>query len=130
MPAVAFNNKRSGCYLGESNPPNQINEEILFAAAAGSYDAGLVLGQVTANEKFVPHNPAASDGSQVAAAILFHPVISTGADVKTVATRNGPATISLPYLTFATGISNANRIAAIKALRGRGMKVLPQHVGE
>lgn len=127
MAALTWNPRRSGCYLGESAAINIINEEIIFTAPAGNYDAGLVLGQITASEKFVPHNPAASDGSQNAAAILFHPIVSTGADVTTAATRNGPATISGPYLTFTAGISAANRTAAIKALRARGMKVLPQH---
>lgn len=127
MPAVEFNTKRSGCYLGEGAALNIVNEEIIFTAAAGDYDAGLVLGQVTASKKYVPHDPAAVDGSQAAAGILFHPVTSTGADVKTVATVNGPRTINYNMLTFKAGIAAADETAAIEALRDKGLKVLPQH---
>jgi len=228
MAAVNYNNKRSGCYLGESNPLNQINEEIQIPSGQGKLDPGTVLGRVavatassaaksggntgngtlvldattpllanaepgvyslrftsttnmrletakgavladipivatagqtaTINERikavvtegsttfavgdgfditvtaptvsnlYKAHDPAATDGSQDAAAILFHPVDATSVAVKTVATVNGPATISLPYLTFKTGISAANKAAAIAALRAKHMKVLPQHI--
>jgi hypothetical protein len=41
----------------------------------------------------------------------------------------GPATINEHCLTFKSGISAANKLAAINALRDRGMTVLPQHAG-
>ena len=127
MPAVTFNNKRSGCYLGESNALNQINEEIIVASGAGKLDAGTVLGKITASGKYVLHDAALANGAEVAAAILFHSIDATSADVKTVGTVNGPATINGHMLTFKAGISDANKKAAIAALRAKLMKVLPQH---
>jgi hypothetical protein len=38
--------KHAGCYLGESNALNQINEEIVLLSGSGVVDPGTVLGQV------------------------------------------------------------------------------------
>lgn len=127
MPAVAFNTKRSGCYLGETAALNIVNEEIILASGAGVLDAGTVLGKITASGKYVLHDNALSNGAEVAAAILFHTTDATAADAKTVATVNGPATINGNMLTLKAGISAGNRTAALNALRAKGMKVLPQH---
>jgi len=128
MPTINnFDFRRSGCYLGESAAPNIINEEIIVASGAGVVYPGTVLGKVTATGKYLPHDPAAGDGSQAAAAILFHKVDATSADATTVATVNGPATINGNDLIYKNGISAANQLAAANALRAKGMKVLPQH---
>lgn len=127
MPAVNLEQRRSGCYLGESFSPNVVNEEIIVASGAGVLYAGTVLGKITASGKYVLHDNSLANGAEVAAAILFHTVDATSADVRTVATVNGPATINGNDLTFKPGISAPNRTAALNALRAKGMKVLPQH---
>ncbi|MCC4258018.1 head decoration protein [Sphingobium lactosutens] len=132
MAAVAFNNKRSFCYLGESAALNIINEEIVIASGAGVLDPGTVIAKITAGEKYVPHDTALSNGAELPenAAILGHAVDATDADVKTVATVRGPATINGNMLTYKAGMSNAAKIAVRNALRAKGMAVLPQHAGE
>jgi len=133
MPTVSFNTKRSGCYLGESAPPNIINREIMIASGQGVLVPGTVIAEVTATPgTYKVHDPAATDGSQLPAnaAILFHAVDATSAAVKTVATYSGPATIFGNELTYKTGMSGAAQIAVREALRAKGMAVLPQHVGE
>lgn len=127
MAAVAWNPKRSGCYLGESAALNIINEEIILASGAGKLDAGTVLGKITASGKYVLHDNALSNGAEVAAAILFHPTDATSADAKTVATVRGPTTVNGNMLTFKSGISAGNKTAALLALRAKGLAVLPQH---
>lgn len=127
MAAVEYNTKRSGCYLGETAALNIVNEEIIVASGAGALLPGTVLGKITASGKYVLHDVALANGAQNAAAILFHEVDATDADVTTVATVNGPATINGNMLTFKTGIADADRTAAIAALRAKGLKVLPQH---
>ena len=129
MPAVDSNVKRSGCYLGQNAALNIVNEEVILASGAGKLDAGTVLGKITASGKYVLHDVALANGAEVAAAILFHPTDATSADKTTVATVNGPATINGNMLTFKAGISDANKKAAIAALRAKGLKVLPQHAG-
>lgn len=226
MAVATYNNKRSGCYLGETASLNIVNEEIRVRTGSGILDAGTLLGQVLdgtpavtpgtpvstvggtvgngavgawtadagvaegawklkvtvtgatgkyevrrpdgsldgigtigsaynggingtladgANDwlvgdeipmavayatdavEYVPHDPALTNGGQNVAAILFHPIDATSADVKTVATRRGPCTINGNMLTFKSGISANDKAAAIQALRDKGMIVLPQH---
>lgn len=127
MAAVEKNFQRSFCYLGETAALNIVNEEIIIASGAGVLEPGTVLGKITASGKYVLHDVALANGAQVAAAILGHPVDATAADVTTVATVNGPATIFGPMLIYKAGISDANKLAANNALRAKGMKVLPQH---
>ena len=132
MAAVTFNNKRSFCYLGESNSPNQINEEIIIASGAGILDAGTVIAKITASGKYVVHDTALSNGAELPAnaAILGHSVDATSADVKTAGTVRGPATINGNMLTYKSGMTNAAKIAVRNALRVKGLAVLPQHAGE
>lgn len=132
MPALVFNNKRSGCYLGETASLNIVNEEIIIALGSGVLDAGTIIGRVTATGKYGVHDPAGTGGLELAAnvAILFHPVDATAADVKTVATVRGPATIAEPYLTYKAAMTAPNKIIARNNLRSKGMAVLGQHAGE
>jgi len=127
MPTVTYDFRRSGCYLGESAAPNIINEEIIVASGAGVLYPGTVLGKITASGKYVLHDVALGNGAQVAAAILFHKVDATSADVTTVGTVNGPATINGNDLIYKAAIADADKLAATKALGAKGMKVLPQH---
>jgi hypothetical protein len=132
MTVATFNNKRSGCYLGESAPVNIINAEIVVASGAGILDPGTVIAPITASGKYVVHDTALANGAQLpaGAAILFHRVDATAADVKTVATVRGPATINGNMLTYKAGMTGADKIAARNALRAKGLSVLPQHNGE
>jgi hypothetical protein len=132
MPAVTFENRRDGCYLGESAALNIINEEIIVASGAGVLLPGTIIAKITASGKYVVHDPALSNGAQLPAnaIILFNRVDATSADVKAVGTVNGPATINGNMLTYLTGMSAPNMLAVRNALRLKGLKVLPQHAGE
>lgn len=132
MSAVAFNNMRSFCYLGESASPNIVNEEIVIASGAGVLNPGTVIAKITASGKYVVHDTALANGAELPAnaVILGHAIDATAADVKTVATVRGPATINGQMLTYKAGMSGAAKIAVRNALRAKGMAVLPQHAGE
>lgn len=132
MPPVSFENRRDGCYLGESAALNIINEEIIVASGAGVILPGTIIAKITASGKYVVHDTTLSNGAQLPAnaVILFNRVDATSADVKAVATVNGPATINGNMLTYAAGMSAPNMMAVRNALRLKGLKVLPQHAGE
>lgn len=132
MAAVVFENRRDGCYLGESAALNIINEEIIVASGAGVILPGTIIAKITASGKYVVHDTTLSNGAQLPAnaVILFNRVDATAADVKAVATVNGPATINGNMLTYLTGMSAPNMLAVRNALRLKGLKVLPQHAGE
>ena len=127
MPTMNYDFRRSGCYLGESAAPNIINEEIKIASGAGILFPGQILGRITASKKFIAHDPAAADGSQNVAGILFHKVDATAADALTVATRRGPATINGNDLIHKGGLTDPQKVAALDGLRALGLAVLPQH---
>jgi hypothetical protein len=132
MAVATFNNKRSGCYLGASFDLNVINEEIIVASGAGVLDPGTILGKITASGKYVTHDTALANGAELPAnaIILFHAVDATAADVKTVGTMRGPATINGNLLTYKAGMTSPNKIIVRNALRAKGLAVLPQHAGE
>ena len=78
-------------------------------------NVGTVLGKITASGKYTLHNNAASDGSEVAAAILYNTTdASVGDTACTVLTRL--AEVAEAKLIFKSGISAANKAAAITAL--------------
>jgi len=132
MNVITQNLRRSGCYLGESAALNIVNEEIIVVSGSGKLAPGTVLGKITASGKFAPHDAAAVDGSETAAAILFHPVDATAADAKSVATTNGPASIldsEACGLIWKDGIADADKAAGEAALRAKLLKILPQHAG-
>lgn len=132
MAVATFNNKRSGCYLGETAALNIVNEEIIVVSGAGVLDAGTVIGKITASGKYGVHDPAGAGGLELAAnvAILFHSVDASAADVKTVGTLRGPATINGNMLTYKAAMSSPNKIIVRNSLRAKGLAVLPQHAGE
>lgn len=119
---------------GNVGTPYNGTGSINFSIADGSTDWGpnmfvpiTVSYDATPGKEYVLHDPALTNGGQYAAAILFHRVDATSADVKTVATVRGPATINGNCLTFKSGISAADQAKATEALRAKGMAVLPQH---
>jgi hypothetical protein len=76
---------------------------------------GTVLGKITASGKYTLHNNAASDGSEVACAILRNSTDATAGDTAcTVVTRL--AEVADAKLIFKTGITAPNKAAAITAL--------------
>lgn len=131
MAVLNYENRRDGCYLGESAALNIINEEIIIASGAGVLYPGTVLGKITASSKYVVHDTALTNGAELPddVIILFNRVDATSADKKAVGTTNGPATINGNDLTFKAGMTDAAKKAAMGGLRKKGMKVLPQHAG-
>lgn len=57
-----------------------------MASGAGKVAPGTILGKITASGKFVPHAPAAADGSETAVAINYAEVDATAADAPCLVT--------------------------------------------
>lgn len=60
-------------------------EQVTIAAAAGALAAGTVLGKITASGKYAAYNNGASDGTQVAAGVLYAAAPDLATDQKAVA---------------------------------------------
>ncbi|MFN7226854.1 MAG: head decoration protein [Holosporales bacterium] len=80
MPSLSESN-----YLGDLlkyEAPNLFSRESITVAAGANLSLGTVLGRVTASGKYVILAPAASDGSQTAAAVLLGDAAAASADAK------------------------------------------------
>ncbi|WP_375592187.1 head decoration protein [Chitiniphilus eburneus] len=69
--------KTEGIHAGEfllSEGAGQISRDDIVLAAGVFLPAGQVLGLVTATKRYAPYDNGASDGSEVAAAILHAPL--------------------------------------------------------
>lgn len=82
---MATESIRSGEFLLSEGNGHISREDITVASGAGVLGAGQVLGKVTLSGKYTAYAPAASDGSEVAAGILYGQVDAAIADVKGVA---------------------------------------------
>ena len=66
--------------VSEANGHRSREEGTLTAGE--NLETGTILGLVTATNKFVAHDPAASDGSEVVAGVLYDAVDATDGDVQ------------------------------------------------
>lgn len=86
----------------------------------GTYEAGIVLGKVTATGKYVILAPAAADGSQNAAAVLWsHTDASAGDATATAIVR--AAEVKVAGLIWPAGITGPQQTAAIGQLNALGI---------
>ena len=84
---------------------------------------GTVLGRITASGKYAAHDPAATDGTETAVAVLWGKADATAADVEAVVLLRGPAIVNANDLVF-TGTPTQPEIdAAHAALLAAGILV-------
>ncbi|MEP0518561.1 MAG: head decoration protein [Hyphomicrobiales bacterium] len=79
--------------LTEANGKRSRDNVTVTFTAAGNLAAGLVMGVITASGKWKPHEDGASDGSEVAAGILYDNVTAAAASdvVAVMITRDAEA---------------------------------------
>ena len=74
------------CYAGEfllSEANGSLSrEEVTISSAAGAMIAGTVVSKLDADGKYVEYDNVGTDGSQVAAGILYAPVANSASDQK------------------------------------------------
>lgn len=101
-------------------------EVIVNEATAKSYVVGTVLGKVTADGKYKIAVQTASDGSNVAAAIVLdNQSIPATTDTKVVVYTKGPLEVSRDALVLdATYDLAAEKLAVYEALEAKGINVL------
>ena len=72
------------------------------------------MGKITASGKYAAHDPAASNGTQTAAAILWDSVDASGGDKNAVVLIRGPAIVNQHEISI-PGTPTAPQIAAAYA---------------
>lgn len=95
-------------------------DEDVLASGSGVVICGTVLGRVTASSKFKPLAPGASDGTQIAAAVILQHADATGAD-KIVVNLKRRAQVVLQALVWPSGITEAQKSTAIAQLEALGI---------
>ncbi|UFW80016.1 head decoration protein [Rhizobium sp. SU303] len=120
MPVLTQGLRPTGHYLVSEANGFRSREVGVIASGSGKLDAGAVLGQVTATKKFKPLAPAASDGTQNAAAILYEACDATSADVRrTITARH--AEVQAAVLVWPAGATDNQKTAALAQLAALGI---------
>ena len=83
--------------------------------AAGTLEPGTVLGKITVGGRYAAHDPDATDGTEVAVAVLWARADASGGEVPAVALVRGPALVNRHDLVFAGTPSALERIRPIPA---------------
>ncbi len=96
-------------------------ETVTLASGAGKLAPGTVLGKITTGGKFTQLAPAASNGSQNAAGILWGAADATAADAFAVVLLRGPALVNRHEITWPDAATSAQISAATAALAALGI---------
>ncbi len=119
--------RKSHLVKQELFPENGFNYDVVTVneAAAASYVVGTVLGKITASGKYIISKADASDGSQVAAAIVVEEKsIAATTDTKVLAMVRGPAIVSKAALVLDATINlDAEKAAVYAAFEAKGILV-------
>ncbi|MBB2841457.1 UNVERIFIED_ORG: hypothetical protein GGE64_005240 [Rhizobium etli] len=120
MPVLTQGLRPTGHYLVSEANGFRSREVGVIASGSGKLDAGAVLGQVTATKKYKPLAPAASDGTQNAAAILFEACDATSADVRRTLTARD-SEVQAAVLVWPAGTTDNQKTAALAQLAALGI---------
>lgn len=96
-------------------------ETVTLASGAGKLAPGTVLGKITTGGKYTALAPAATNGSQNAAGILWGPADATAADAAAVVVLRGPAIVNRNDLIWPDGATEAQITTATTALAALGI---------
>jgi len=96
-------------------------ETVTLASGAGKLAPGTVLGKVTTGGKYTVLTPAATNGSQTAAGILWDKADTTDADAFVVVLVRGPAITNRHELIWPEAATEAQITAATTALAALGI---------
>jgi hypothetical protein len=96
-------------------------DTVTIASGAGRLEPGTVLGKITTGGKFTTLAPAATNGTQNAAGILWDAVDASTADAAAVVVLRGPAIVNRHDITWPDGATEAQITAATTALATIGI---------
>lgn len=119
-PILTEDRRTTAHYIVSEAHGYRSREQAIIASGAGKVIAGTVLGRITASKKLVPFDPAASDGSQTAVAVLYESCDATSADVRrTISARD--TEIQGAVLVWKAGLNDSQKTAALASLAALGL---------
>lgn len=98
------------------------SRDVVTLIAGQNLQPGTVLGKITTGGKYTLLAPTATDGSQVAAAVLFAAVDATAADKPAVVNSRDTEVVGAA-LTWSAGISAGQKTAATADLKALGIVI-------
>src|SRR5512133_3016322 len=107
-----------GRYAGEfivSEGNGSISRETITVLSGQNLEAAAVVGKITASGKYRALNPAASDGSQAGAGVLYDAVDASGTDTEGVAIVR-LAEVNAAELIWPAGITGGQKTTALGQL--------------
>ena len=121
---VLYENPHDGNFiLSEDDEGRLSRDNIGIASGAGALLPGTVLGRIAASGKFVPSPLAASDGSEIAVAILVGHVDAGNADAEAVGVMRHAEVNRYGLLYDNTVDDEAKKAAKWDQLRAAGIVV-------
>ena len=114
LQTITNDNIQTGDYVLSEAAGTRSRDNIKIASGSGIVKPGRVLGKISASGKFKPHDPAADDGSEVAAAINYSQVDATAADVVTPAHMRD-CEVKAGCLSYAAATDTAPEKAVVHA---------------
>ena len=109
---------QEGRYAGEfvvSEGNGRISRETITVLSGQTLEAAAVLGKVTASGKYKVLDPAAVDGAEVAAGVLYDAVDASAADAEGVAVVR-LAEVNAAELVWPDGITGGEKTTALGEL--------------
>ena len=113
--------KHAGGFLVWEVLRDYTRETVTIASGAGKLEPGTVLGKITTGGKYTGLAPAATNGSQTAAGILWAGVDSSATDAPGVVLLRGPAIVNRHEIVWPEGATEAQITAATTALATMGI---------
>ena len=113
--------KHAGGFLVWEVLRDYTRETVTIASGAGKLEPGTVLGKITAGGKYTTLAPAATNGSQNAAGILWDAVDASTSDAPGVIMLRGPAIVNRYEIVWPDGATEAQITAATSALATIGI---------
>jgi hypothetical protein len=113
--------KHAGGFLVWEVLRDYTRETITVTSGAGKLEPGTVLGRITTGGKFTSLAPAATNGSQNAAGILWGSVDASDADAPGVMILRGPAIVNRHEIVWPEGATEAQITTATTALAALGI---------
>ena len=113
--------KHAGGFLIWEVLRDYTRETVTIASGAGKLAPGTVLGKITTGGKYIALAPAATNGSQNAAGILWSDVDATDAEASGGVLVRGPAIANRHELIWPEGATEAQITTATTALAALGI---------
>ena len=113
--------KHAGGFLVWEVLRDYTRETVTIASGVAKLEPGTVLGKITTGGKYTTLAPAATNGSQNAAGILWDKVDASAADAPGVIMLRGPAIVNRHEIIWPDGATEAQITAATTALATIGI---------